>query len=146
MTALTYFLTKSSNKCNWPSFHLGIFIPILYILKYVNKPPIDHNIFNLSNQGCAKNRRIEQTNRTIAKFSVWFRFGSVSVSFFKNRNFRFRFRCWIFSHRNRSNIYIYIYSRNSSTELISCLMVCSLWFDQLIPGLNLRVGRVYFAI
>ena len=32
-----------------PSFHVGIFIPILYMLKYINRHPIDHNIFNLSN-------------------------------------------------------------------------------------------------
>ena len=49
MTASAYVLTKSSTKCNWPSFQLGIFIPILYMSKYVNKHPIDHNIVNISN-------------------------------------------------------------------------------------------------
>ena len=52
-----------------------------------------------------------ETDQTVAKFSVWFRFGSVSVSFFKNRNFRFWFRCWIFSAEtepNRPNIYIFM--------------------------------------
>ena len=49
MTISAYILTKSSTNSNMPLFHLGIFIPILYILKYVNKHPNDHNINNLSN-------------------------------------------------------------------------------------------------
>ena len=49
MTASTYILIKSSTNSNRPSFHLGIFIPIIHILKYVIKHPNDHNIINLSN-------------------------------------------------------------------------------------------------
>ena len=68
MTTLTYFLTKSSNKCNWPSFCVGIFRPILYMLKYINRHPIDYNIFNLSNANTkpevlASNNQIREYRR-----------------------------------------------------------------------------------
>ena len=90
-----------------------------------------------------------ETDRTVAKFSVWFRFGSVSVSFFKNRNFR----CWIFSSEtelNRPNIYIYIYIYiylcNSVTCLISGLVVCYVVVLLVIPGSSLRVGACVFLL
>ena len=65
MTALTYFLTKSSTNCNWPSFCMGIFILILYILEYINRHPIDHNIsiFQITNtkpQISASNNEIRE--------------------------------------------------------------------------------------
>ena len=49
MTALTYSLEKTSNNCYWPSFRVGVFIPIVYMLEDINRHLIDHNIFNLSN-------------------------------------------------------------------------------------------------
>jgi len=49
VTVLAYVLTKSSTNSNWLSLQLGIFIPILYMSKYVNKHSIDHNIITLSN-------------------------------------------------------------------------------------------------
>ena len=40
-------IQKDKHTYLWPSFRVGIFIPILYMLKYINRHPIDHNIFNL---------------------------------------------------------------------------------------------------
>ena len=68
--------------------------------------------------------KLAKTDQTVAKFLVWFRF-----HFTKTEIFGFGFSVGFFHiETDRIYIYIYIYSCNSSTELISGLVVCSLWF------------------
>ena len=75
------FLTKSSTNSNWPSLQVGIFIPILYKLQYMDRHLKDHDIFNLSNSyhkttNLASNNQIREhrsktkTNHYTIKISI----------------------------------------------------------------------------